>query len=193
MKTAFPKALQLLEEETKNSASELEHVKLNFVNPPIDKLDPAAISTLSNCRHLSLSTNCIEKMVPITGLRNLQILSLGRNQIKKIFGLEDIGANLKELWLSYNLIDKLDGLFPHCTALEVFYLAHNKVKDWNEIDKLKELPRLTNVVFLGNEIYDKQPNKEDARLQVLRRLPNLSMIDNILVTEGDKDKIKDMT
>ena len=132
-------------------------------------------------------------MVPITGLRNLQILSLGRNQIKKIFGLEDIGANLKELWLSYNLIDKLDGLFPHCTALEVFYLAHNKVKDWNEIDKLKELPRLTNVVFLGNEIYDKQPNKDEARLQVLRRLPNLSMIDNILVTEGDKDKIKDMT
>ena len=38
------------------------------------------------CQKLSLSTNSIEKMIPLPGLKNLKILSLGRNQIKKIGG-----------------------------------------------------------------------------------------------------------
>lgn len=32
--------------------------------------------------------------------------------IKKISGLEEVGNSLKELWISYNLIEKLDGLAP---------------------------------------------------------------------------------
>ena len=189
MKTSFSKAVQMLEEETKQPAAEIEHVKLNFTNPPIDKIDPAVLSTLVSCKHLSLSTNAIEKMVPISGMRNLEILSLGRNMIKKIYGLEEVGANLKELWISYNLIEKLDGIAPHCTALNVIYCAHNKIKDWGEIDKIKELPALTNVVFLGNDIYEKMANKEEGRMNVLRKINKLTMIDNILVTEADKLKL----
>ncbi len=191
MKTSFAKAIQMFEDDSKQNASEVEHIKLNFTNPPIDKLDPAIISTLTNCRHLSLSTNCIEKMVPITGLKKLEVLSLGRNQIKKIYGLEEIGGNLKELWISYNQIEKLDGLAPHCTALQVLYIAHNKVKDWNELEKIKELPALTNCVFLGNDMYEKFPTKEEGRMQVLKRIQKLSMVDNVMVTESDKQKIKE--
>ena len=66
-------------------------------------------------------------MVPITGLKNLQILSLGRNQIKRIYGLEDVGKNLKQLWISYNIIESLNGLAPHCSELEILYIGHNKV------------------------------------------------------------------
>ena len=190
MKTSFAKALQVWEENNHQNASETEIIKLNFNIPPIDKLDAAIISTLVNCKQLSLSTNCIEKMVPITGLKNLRILSLGRNQIKKIYGLEEIGSTLKELWISYNLIENLSGLAPHCTALEVLYIAHNRIKDWNEIEKLKDLPNLKNIVLLGNEIYDKFPTKEDARLNVLTKLPHLEMIDNVLVTESDKHQIE---
>ena len=95
--------------------------------------------------------------------------------------------------MSYNMIESLNGLAPHCTALEVLYIAHNRIKDWGEIDKLKELPSLKNVVFLGNEIYDKFPNKEEARLQVLMRLPHLEMIDNVLVTESDKMQVERLT
>ena len=192
MKTSFAKALQSWEETTGNNASEAELIKLNFNMPPIDKLDAAIISTLTNCKQLSLSTNCIEKMVPITGLKNLQILSLGRNNIKKIYGLEEVGVTLKELWMSYNGIENLSGLAPHCNALQVLYIAHNKIKDWNELDKLKDLPNLKNVVFLGNEIYDKYPNKEEARLQVLMKLPRLEMIDNVLVTETDRSAVERM-
>ena len=127
MKTSFSKAIQQWEENNGRNASSAEVIKLNFTIPPIDKLDAQIIQTLTNCRQLSLSTNCIEKMVPITGLKNLRILSLGRNQIKRIYGLEEVGKNLRELWISYNLIESLNGLAPHCSALEILYIGHNKV------------------------------------------------------------------
>jgi len=60
---------------------------------------------------------------------------LSRNQIKKIAGLEEIGQTLRELWLSYNNIEKLDGLQP-CQKLQVLYIGNNKIKNWDEIDKL---------------------------------------------------------
>jgi dynein light chain 1 len=49
-------------------------------------------------------------MINLPNLRNLEILSLGRNMIKKISGLEEVGNSLRELWISYNYIEKLDGL-----------------------------------------------------------------------------------
>ncbi len=189
MKTSFAKAIQIWEEKNEQNASDAEVIKLNFTIPPIDKLEAAILSTLTNCVQLSLSTNCIEKMVTISGLKKLQVLSLGRNQIKKIYGLEEVGANLKELWISYNLIEKLDGLAPHCTELETFYIAHNKIKDFIELDKIKDLPNLKNCVFLGNEIYDKYENPTQGRLRVLKKIEKLTMIDNILVTEKDRENL----
>jgi Leucine-rich repeat (LRR) protein len=43
-------------------------------------------SLLANslCRRLALSTNQIDRMVPLNGMQRLKILSLGRNQIKKV-------------------------------------------------------------------------------------------------------------
>lgn len=189
MKTSLAKAIRAWEEKTEQSASEAEIIKVNFSIPPIDKLDSSIISNFINCRQLSLSTNCIEKMVTIQGLKNLEILSIGRNQIKKIYGLESIGPNLKELWISYNYIEKLDGLAPHCTGLTTLYMAHNKIKEWGEIDKIKDLGNLKNCVFLGNEIYDKFQSKEDARLNVLKKLNNLTMIDNVIVTVSEKEQV----
>lgn len=66
---------------------------------------------------------------------NLEILSLGRNVIKKISGLEEVGSTLRELWLSYNQIERLDGLQP-CVKLQVLFMSNNKVKAWDEIEKL---------------------------------------------------------
>jgi len=64
-------------------ATECEHVKLYAQQPPIAKLDPA-INTLVNCERLALSTNSIDRIIPLSGLTKLKILSLGRNAIKKV-------------------------------------------------------------------------------------------------------------
>ena len=43
-------------------------------------------------------------------LSKLKILSLSRNMIKKIVGVDTVRGTLQELWLSYNKIDSLSGL-----------------------------------------------------------------------------------
>merc|ERR1712187_1035233 len=106
-------------------------VKLMCLSPPIEKMD-SSLNQLVNVKHLSLSTNCIDKMISLPALKNIEILSLGRNQIKKIAGLEEVGATLRELWLSYNSISTLDGV-SCCPKLAVLYLSNNKIKDWAEL------------------------------------------------------------
>ena len=75
--------------ETINSvvATEVEHVKLYCQQPPIAKMD-AALNTLVNCERLALSTNTIDRIIPLGALTKLKILSVGRNAIKKVSGAE---------------------------------------------------------------------------------------------------------
>jgi len=168
-------------------------------------------------------------MTPLAGLLRLRILSLARNQIKRIEGLavraaarraalrhnrrrplllaacsscarppptragftppaaatQDVASTLEELWLSYNLISSLDGL-QLCTKLRVLYLSNNAVRDWAEVDRLAELPALRELLLVGNPLYE-GGDRAAGRLQVLRRLPALSKIDNELVLDSERE------
>nr|XP_042116417.1 dynein axonemal light chain 1 [Peromyscus maniculatus bairdii] len=84
--TTIKEALSRWEEKTGQRPSEAKEIKLYAQIPPIEKMD-ASLSTLGNCEKLSLSTNCIEKIANLNGLKNLRILSLGRNNIKNLNGL----------------------------------------------------------------------------------------------------------
>ncbi len=53
-------------------------------------------------RHLALSTNGIDRIAGLAGLKKLKILSLGRNIIRKIEKLDDVADSLEQLWISYN-------------------------------------------------------------------------------------------
>merc|ERR1712194_372734 len=138
---------------------------------------------LVNVRHLSLSTNSIDKMISLPALRNLEVLSLGRNQIKKIAGLEEVGATLRELWISYNHISALDGLHP-CVKLTTLFISNNKIKSWEELPKLAQNPELTNVLMIGNPIYEGLSRKAAAP-KVLALLPTLRTVDGEAVTGLD--------
>ncbi|KAJ8309178.1 hypothetical protein KUTeg_014052 [Tegillarca granosa] len=142
--------MQKWEQANGKKASEGEEIKLYAQIPCIDKMD-ASLSTLTNCKKLSLSTNQIEKIANLNGLKNLRILSLGRNNIKALTGLEAVGDTLVELWISYNFIEKLKG----CNVLkklEVLYMSNNKVSDWNEFNKLAELPCLRELLLSGTPL-----------------------------------------
>ena len=56
-----------------------------------------------------MSTNSIEKIAGLGGLSALQTLSLGRNVIRKIEGLEPVADTLEQLWMSYNQLERLVG------------------------------------------------------------------------------------
>ncbi|CAD7952761.1 unnamed protein product [Amoebophrya sp. A25] len=173
--TSCAKALQQWSE--KNDAAnpeEAEQIALLCLIPPINKMD-SSLNALVNVKYLSLSTNSIDKMISLPGLKNLKRLSLGRNQIKKIQGLEEVGATLEELWLSYNHIATLDGLHP-CVKLNTLFMSNNKIKQWDELQKLQQLPELNNLLLIGNPIYEGM-TKKAAAPQVLKILPTLKTLD----------------
>lgn len=145
------------------------------------------LDTVKCDRHLSLSTNCIDRFIPLSGMKKLRILSLGRNQIKKIEKLDDFAETLEELWLSYNLIATLDGL-SGLTHLTTLYVSNNQIKNWEELDKLAALPKLRDVLFTGNPIYENL-SKEEQRLNVLTRIPQVAKIDGDMVKQNERDAV----
>jgi len=102
---------------------EAANVRLYGMLPPITKMDPAALSTLKECKHLALSSNNIDKIGNLAGMEKLVVLSLGRNNIKKLENLDGLGARLEQLWISYNSISSLAGI-EKLRALRVIAITH---------------------------------------------------------------------
>ena len=76
----------------------------------------------------------------------MKILSLGRNLIKKIEGLDAVADTLEQLWISYNQIERLNGigkkallLAECCKKLKVLYASNNKIKLWEGVQPLVSL------------------------------------------------------
>ncbi|XP_061597845.1 dynein axonemal light chain 1 isoform X2 [Cololabis saira] len=172
--TSVKEALNKWEEKSGQKAAEATEIKLYAQVPPIEKMD-ASLSTLGNCEKLSLSTNCIEKITHLSGLKNLKILSLGRNNIK-----EAVADTLEELWISYNLIEKLRGI-QLMKKIKVLYMSNNLVKDWSEFAKLADLPCLIDLVFVGNPLQEKHSVEGNWMDEASKRLPNVKKVDGMLV------------
>ncbi|KAL4623844.1 dynein light chain 1, axonemal [Arapaima gigas] len=184
--TTIKEALARWEEKSGEKASEAKAVKLYSQIPPVEKMD-AALSTLVNCERLSLSTNCIEKITNLNGLKNLRILSLGRNNIKNFNGLEAVGDTLEELWISYNLIEKLKGVHV-MKKLKVLYISNNLVKEWGEFLKLGDLPALVDLVFVGNPLEEKHSADGTWIEEATKRLPKLKKLDGTPVIKQDEEE-----
>uniref|UniRef100_A0A1A8PM60 Dynein axonemal light chain 1 n=1 Tax=Nothobranchius pienaari TaxID=704102 RepID=A0A1A8PM60_9TELE len=185
---ALKEALSRWEKKTGEKASEAKEIKLYGQIPPIVELDPS-LSTLTNCEKLSLSTNCIEKMTNFNGLKNLKILSLGRNNIKSLSGLEPIGDTLLELWISYNMIEKLSGVH-YLKNLKVLFMSNNLVKDWAEFSKLAMLPHLVDLVFVGNPLQERNASAGGWMEKACKKLPNLKKLDGNLVIKQEEEEVE---
>merc|ERR1711865_959797 len=185
----------------RKKAEESTVVKLYFQAPPIAKLDAAALATLKSCEHLALSTNCIEKMVNLSGMENLRILSLGRNKIKKLEQLDAISDRLQELWISYNLLTNLSGI-EQCSKLRQLCAGNNNISDQRELSRLQVLPALEELVLYGNPMQKKIEDESGAAQwaeKALSVLPNLRRLDGIAavswrtkITEGNEVQLKEL-
>ncbi|XP_054652415.1 dynein axonemal light chain 1 [Dunckerocampus dactyliophorus] len=186
--TTLKEALAKWEEKTGEKCSEATVVKLYNQIPPLEKLDNT-LSKIPKCEKLCLSTNCIDKITNLGDLKNLKILSLGRNNIKAFTGLDPVGDTLEELWISYNLIEKMKGVHL-LKKLRVLYMSNNLVKDWGEFSKLADLPCLVDLVFVGNPLEEKHSPDGSWMEEASRRLPNLRKLDGIPVIKqtGDDDE-----
>ncbi|XP_060596535.1 dynein axonemal light chain 1-like [Ruditapes philippinarum] len=185
--TTIKDAIAKFEEKEGCKASEAAHVVMYAQIPPVEKMD-ASLSTLAKCEHLALSTNCIEKIANLNGLKNLKILSLGRNNIKSLTGLEAVGDTLEQLWISYNRIEKLKGVNV-LKKLKVLYMSNNEVKDMNELVKLDDLPCLVELVFTGNPLQESFGDDATYRTKVSEKLKKIKKLDGVpVIRENDDDE-----
>lgn len=184
MPTTIKEAVTKWEEKTGQKAVESVRIDIFGQLPPIEKMD-ATLSTLTKCERLSLSTNCIEKITNLHGLKNLKILSLSRNNIKTLAGLEACADTLEQLWISYNIIEKMKGI-NLLKKLKVLYFSYNIVKEWGEFMKVNELPVLDELVFIGNPLWDKHTADGDWTTLVAKKVPNLQKLDGYtVIREGE--------
>ena len=192
-KINISKAIANWEAEEKNAGKKLaDEEEVDLVFKVIDNLD-TGINTLINCRKLSLSSNLITK-IPDLNLPRLEILSLGRNKIKKITGLTFVADTLKQLWISYNEITSLDGV-KDCVKLECLYIGNNLLASYNDLNILSNLTNLQHAVFKGNPFaveggnISKPIDKQYTELipEVKKRIPSLMTLD------GELCKISDST
>ncbi|NWV95488.1 DNAL1 protein, partial [Machaerirhynchus nigripectus] len=203
--TTIKEALARWEEKSGQKASEAKEVKLYGQVPPVEKMD-GALSALVNCEKLSLSTNCIDRIANLNNLKKLRILSLGRNNIKNLNGLEAVADTLEELWISYNLIEKLRGIRA-MKKLKILYMSNNLVKDWDvlpmfhslvgvftfvvaaEFVRLAELPLLEELVFVGNPLQEKFAADQNSWIEeATKRVPNLKKLDGTLVVKEEEEE-----
>jgi dynein light chain 1 len=136
----------------------------------------------------------------MNGLRNIKILSLSRNNIKNLTGLEVLGDTLEQLWISYNQIEKFKGINT-LKKLRLFYFAYNQIKDWSEISKLNELSLLEEITAYGNPIHERiigenfspEPSQpvttldEQYRREFISRIKHLKKLDGRVFLEKDDD------
>lgn len=184
--TTIKEAIVKFEEKEGCKASEAKHVMLLAQIPPIEKMD-ASLSTLACCEKLSLSTNTIEKIANLNGLKNLKILSLGRNNIKSLTGLEAVGDTLEELWISYNNIEKLKGINV-LKKLKVLYMSNNAVKDMAEFNKLADLPCLEDLLFVGNPLEENLSAADKYRDTLTDKLVKLRKLDGVPVIREEEEE-----
>ena len=186
MPTSCKEAIKRWEAMTGQNPAEATEVKLLCMIPAMDKMDES-LSVFEKVEKLSLSTNNIER-IQFLKFKNLRILSLGRNNIKRIQGLEEVSATLEELWISYNMIDKLEGL-SSLAKLVTLFIGNNKISKWDEVSKLAQLPELKNILLVGNPIYgDRSADnyKEMNAPLVVKRIPQIENIDGKMVSAATR-------
>ena len=173
-------------------ATEMEEVRLCPIanmKPLITKMDNA-LSTLKKCKHLRMSSNAIGKIEGLAGCDALTILSLGRNNLKKIEGLNEVADTLEQLWISYNQIGSFSGI-EKLVNLQVLYASNNKISQWPDVERLQALPKLRELNLVNNPLMQKTVDS-DARwdVEVIKRLEKLKILDGALVEDEVREAAK---
>ena len=88
-------AIKRWEQRTQLAPGDVTELNLVCQLPnPIDRLDDS-INQFEQVTKLSLSTNSIDRIVPMPRLKSLLILSLARNNLKNLRNLDDVASTLE--------------------------------------------------------------------------------------------------
>jgi len=170
-------------------AEEIRLCPISNMKPLITKMDNT-LSTLKKCKQLRMSSNSIQKIEGLAGMDSLTILSLGRNALKKIEGLNEVADTLEQLWVSYNQIASFAGI-EKLVNLQVLFASNNKIDKWPEVERLQALPKLRDVNLTNNPLYIKHMEAEgNWRIEMIKRLEKLKILDGQLIDDDEREQAK---
>lgn len=97
-------------------------------------------------------------------------------------------VNVEVIGLSCNEITTLED-FAYCPKLRELILRKNNIKNISEVAHLQALPKLTSLWLGENPCAE---NTHNYRKVVLKALPNLTVLDNIPVTNEELQEIEEL-
>lgn len=102
----------------------------------------------------------------------LKELYVSQNGIQAIRGLEN-NLELEILDMNYNRIQRIENV-SHLQKLTDFWASQNKLSDFNDLEELAKLPKLT-LAYLEMNPW---PKKNNYRSIVIRSLTSLLRLDS---------------
>ncbi|EEB12325.1 leucine-rich repeat-containing protein, putative [Pediculus humanus corporis] len=118
---------------------------------------------------LWLENNGIDKIENLNNQKDLRCLYLHNNLIKTIENLEDCCPLLDSLNLCHNSVTKIQNL-SKLQSLHTLHISHNRLKDFSDIEHLKECKELSCVDLQHNWIDD------PSIVEILAAMPNLRVL-----------------
>ena len=70
------------------------------------------------------------------------------------------------------------------------FAAQNKVSAWAEIERLAALPKLRDLHMIGNPLQMKHTEEGNWRVEVVKRLPGLKILDGQMIEDEEREAAK---
>lgn len=170
------------------SREEMAHfpnlVELRLDGNRISDLNKVRVEGLAKLEKLDLQGNEIAQLSGLEGCGQVKELNLDRNRIRSLEGIAYMlppMEHLQTLRLEGNYIRTL-GVFHLQPGIHSLFLAHNRINDFLEIDKLHSLKHLLQLSLHSNPL----TRKPHYRPRAVRNLAALRFLDAVEVTANDR-------
>lgn len=136
------------------------------------------VAKMRDLRDLNLAFNELESIDDLCRNTELCRLNVAHNKLRSLAGIESM-AQLRSIRASNNRLRRVQPLAA-CRSLEECWLQQNKLADLVAVvDTLRSLPKLRNLVLMGNPCCD----RAEYRAWVISQLPSLQLLDGQDVAE----------
>lgn len=133
---------------------------------------------LPSLTQLKLNDSVIPSVRDIgTSLSGLTVLWMSRCSLNDVDGIASL-QNLHELYMAFNNITDLSPI-SFLDSLEVLDLDNNEITDLDQMDYLATMPCLTTLTLVGNPLVNNLNMQAKYRVQIIKKLPKLMMLDDI--------------
>ncbi|XP_014327896.1 dynein regulatory complex subunit 3 [Xiphophorus maculatus] len=151
-----------------------EHIRLQLEFKSMVKMD--FLHDFTSLIRLDLNNNIIQKIWGLDRLTNLTWLNLSFNKIENIEGLDSL-LKLELLNLAYNKISVIKNM-DTLENLTHFFISKNQIIHKESVQYLVKFKNLFKLSIGGNPFTE----KDDHSLYVAAFVPNVTLLDNILIT-----------